>query len=391
MKQRMYNTYFRIFRIKTIARILSICSYALLSASYKITKCFIKVIGNSNGDLETSEKELKEISNYTDTNCEIVNLPNNEELDLSIIVPVYNVEKYVGECLDSILNQKTKYKYELIIVNDGATDNSKQIVQNYTDERIVYIEQKNRGLSGARNTGLNNAKGMYVLFVDSDDVLSDGAIEELMDAVTGKDADVSIGGYYMFSDGSDTKQYEYGEDTYIEKNLDEIIFNYGYAWGKVFKRELFNKVRFPEGKWYEDTIICSVIFRECKSMSKIRSCVYGYRQNPQGITRTARKSPKVLDHLWVMEDAINQAHKCGLKDDEYLYGLAFNHLSSLLYRRISLMDKDVKREAFEVARGILRSIDFDSNNRKCSSLEKDIQYAFDNDNYLLWKWASFVI
>lgn len=123
---------------------------------------------------------------------EIINLPTNEHVDLSIIMPAYNVEKYIKEAIDSVLNQKTKYNYELIIVNDGATDNTKKIIQSIESDKIKYIEQKNQGLSGARNTGINNAVGKYITFMDSDDLLEDGSIEIMMDALINNKADVVV-------------------------------------------------------------------------------------------------------------------------------------------------------------------------------------------------------
>ena len=146
------------------------------------------------------------------------------------------------------------------------------------------------------------------------------------------------------------------------------------------------------GAWFEDTLICSVIYRKCKKMAKVPGYVYGYRQNESGITRSARKSYKSLDHIWVMKDAISQAHNSGLKDDDHIYALCLGHFSSMLYRRISFMDEETKKSAFIVATSIMNELNVDESIRnKKRGIEGDIEKAFRTGNYKLWKWASFVV
>lgn len=176
MKQRMYNTFSRIFKNHVIAKVLSEVGYALLMAYYMVARNFVKSRKKKIYDALKVREELLREYPIENMESEIINLPTNEHVDLSIIMPAYNVEKYIKEAIDSVLNQKTKYNYELIIVNDGATDNTKKIIQSIESDKIKYIEQKNQGLSGARNTGINNAVGKYITFMDSDDLLEDGSI-----------------------------------------------------------------------------------------------------------------------------------------------------------------------------------------------------------------------
>ena len=120
---------------------------------------------------------------------------------ITVIVPVYNVENYLNKCLDSLINQTYK-NLEIIVINDGSTDNSGTICQEYAqkDNRIVYIEKENGGLSDARNAGLDRMTGSYVTFVDSDDWIEQDYVEVLYNKLTEHQADVSVGNYYSYNE-----------------------------------------------------------------------------------------------------------------------------------------------------------------------------------------------
>ena len=394
MKQQIYNIFYKHLKAKPIASFLTTTAYFLLKTYYIVARLFLLksknklLIDKTKVDLARDYLEKK--SKFKKTKSIINNQPSDNEIELTIIMPAYNVEKYIVRSIKSIVNQKSKYNYELVVVNDGSTDETEKLIKSVDDEHIVLINQDNQGLSGARNTGLNNAKGKYIFFIDSDDVMEQNSIDLMMDAIVKNDADISIGGYYLFYDDSNLKLLMEGTDKVVEDNPDEIIYNPGFAWGKVYKRELFDYVRFPLGAWFEDTIICSVIYRKCKKMAKISDCVYGYRQNWNGISKQSKKSYKVLDHIWVMEDAIEQAHNNGIKDDEYLYALCFGHFSSIMRRRMINLDEETKKKAFIVACDIMKKMEKGKNHNK-KGIEKDIEKAFETGNYKLWQLASLVV
>ena len=130
-----------------------------------------------------------------------LNILDDNTYDVSIIVPCYNVEPYVKECIESIVNQKTKYKYEVIIINDGSTDKTLDIINEYKNiSNLVIINKPNSGLGQSRNVGVERAKGKYIIFVDSDDLVTEFMVEDLMDAATKDNYDmveanfVNIGG-----------------------------------------------------------------------------------------------------------------------------------------------------------------------------------------------------
>lgn len=394
MKQRMLNTFTRKLKIELLARVVTNIGYTILKIFYIFARVFLLRKSNSivsiKNELPNALKKMNAIRPKPEMNDEIINLKTDEEMDLSIIVPAYNVEKYIKECIESIIGQKTKYKYELIIVNDGAVDNTDEIVRKIKDEHIKYIVQENKGLSGARNTGINYSVGKYIMFVDSDDVMCDGSIDAMMEAVIENNADISVGAYYLFTK-KDDKQYFINQSKIIENNSEEAVKNPGYAWGKVYKRSLFDKIRFPLDAWYEDTLVCSVLYRFAEKIVVIDKPIYGYRINPEGISRTARSSAKSIDHYWVMEHALGLSDEMRLEHDEVLYNLVLSHMSTFLYRRISLMDDEVIKAVFIMACDMLDKIRPREHEIKGNIFRRDLEKAFQTGNYRLWKLASFLV
>ena len=394
MKQRMLNTFTRKLKIELLARVVTNIGYTILKIFYIFARVFLlrksNSIVSSKNELPNALKKMNAIRPKPEMNDEIINLKTDREMDLSIVMPAYNVEKYIKECIESIIGQKTKYKYELIIVNDGAVDNTDEIVRKIKDEHIKYIVQENKGLSGARNTGINYSVGKYIMFVDSDDVMCDGSIDAMMEAVIENNADISVGAYYLFTK-KDDKQYFINQSKIIENNSEEAVKNPGYAWGKVYKRSLFDKIRFPLDAWYEDTLVCSVLYRFAEKIVVIDKPIYGYRINPEGISRTARSSAKSIDHYWVMEHALGLSDEMGLEHDEVLYNLVLSHMSTFLYRRISLMDDEVIKAVFIMACDMLDKIRPREHEIKGNIFRRDLEKAFQIGNYRLWKLASFLV
>lgn len=386
MKQRMYNTFFRIFKNKKMAKVLSNIGHTILVCYYMVARLFLKKKSDLTSD--DAYKIMQKCSKKPNMEADCINKKLNK--DLSIIVPAYNAEKTIKECIDSVIKQITDIEYELIIINDGSKDKTSQLVLKYTDEHIVLIEQENRGFSGARNRGIDESTGRYIMFLDSDDMLADGSIDRMMKSIIKEEADIVQGNYYSFVDGNGNYSYsQLKAGVYTDK--EDIIANPGYPWAKIYKRELFDNLRFPLNVWFEDTIVCMILFRMCRKMVVIDNVVYAWRINPNGITQNARKSRKCIDHYWVMEYVLEKAEKIGLPDDALQYNLVKSHVSTLLYRRISLMSENVIESAFVMACDMLDKIrpqNYEGNQRK---IERDIETAFKTRNYKLWKLASFIV
>lgn len=167
----------------------------------------------------------------------------------SIIVPVYNVEKYLDKCLASILRQTFK-NFECIIIDDGSPDNSNAIIDKYVklDQCFKVIHQKNMGLSAARNAGLDIAKGEYVVFVDSDDYIADDYLEKFALKIADTDADIVICGFIeAYKDYEKNKVFAAESTEVIKQNILADVWP-SYVWNKCYKKDLFTNIRFPVGK-----------------------------------------------------------------------------------------------------------------------------------------------
>lgn len=389
MKQRLYNGFFKLTKIKILSKILAVMAYWCLYLRYRVQRRkYQKYI--SCMTYEEAYRNVDSVQKNIDkAGSKIVCNETDATIDLSIVIPVYNVEQYVQECIESVIRQRTKYNIEIIIVNDGATDNSDSIIRKFKDNRIKYIIQENQGLSGARNTGLNVAVGKYVMFVDSDDILCEDSLELMLSKAYREDADIVIGSYYTFSNDRD-KNYFINKPKTIIDNPKEAVRNMGFAWGKICRREMFDNLRFPNGAWYEDTIICNVLYRMSRRMIVLEEVVCGYRVNPKGISKTAKNSEKVIDHLWVLYDAVEQARENGLSRDETEYQLASGHLSNLMLHRLSKLDDGVLESVFVLGCELLDNIRPEKYEVEQSIINKDLDKAFQQRNYKLWKAASFI-
>lgn len=225
---------------------------------------------------------------------------------ITIIVPVYNVENYLARCIDSILNQSFK-NFELVLVNDGSTDKSLDICKKYLngDKRIKLISQVNKGLSAARNTGLRHANGKYICFIDSDDFVEKDYLLLLLNNIEKYNSDISMCEFYLTD--SKGKQYsveEFNEPKGISILSGKEIFSYFYrdnyvanvvAWNKIYKKNLFNNVKYTEGRYFEDEFIAISLFYEARTVSFVRTPLYDYVQRQNSIMHTPLTLKKVQD------------------------------------------------------------------------------------------------
>lgn len=215
---------------------------------------------------------------------------------VSVIVPIYNVEDYLEECLESLVNQKFD-EYEVILINDGSTDNSKDIAEDYAKryDRMKLINTSNNGLSAARNVGIENSIGEYLVFVDSDDYVSDIFLNKLYKTITKYKSDITICSYeeiYINKDLNKVKNMVINEEK-IYSNIEVLKMLLEckipcYAWNKIYKSELFKKynIKYPIGKLYEDVSTFVHLITKCEKISFINQPLYKYRIRRGSITNT---------------------------------------------------------------------------------------------------------
>ncbi|MGM9979690.1 MAG: glycosyltransferase family 2 protein [Clostridium sp.] len=389
MEKRMFNTFYRITKNKAVANILTFIFYKVLLMYYYVARLFLKK--NLNISREEAFEKVNKVSKKPTKKYSYNKRIIDENIDLSIIVPAYNSSDYIKECISSVLMQKTSYNYELIVINDGSKDDTLEKINLFKeDKHLKIINQENKGFSGARNRGIDEARGKYIMFLDSDDLLCENSIEKLMKTANNKKADIVQGSYYTFNKNGNKF---YTNITPTEKNRktnNEEFLIPGFPWGKVYKAELFEKVRFPLDFWYEDTIVNYLLARLSNKYVAISDYVYGYRINEKGITFTSKKSKKVLDTYWIIEEMIDLSKDIGLKIDDSIYDMTIFQLSNLLYRRIHFLDEETIKNTFILACYLMKDIGIKDSKNK-SIIFRDIERAFKEKNYRLWKIASFVI
>ena len=218
---------------------------------------------------------------------------------ITVIVPVYNVENYLEKCLDSLINQTYK-NLEIIVINDGSTDNSGEICQEYAqkDNRIIYIETENSGQSAARNFGLDRMTGSYVTFVDSDDWVEQDYAEVLYKKLMEYQADIAVANYYSYNESEEMYYFHIFGDSYYEKVYDNVsIFENLYessemksfalisVWGTLYRADLFSDLRFDKGKLGEDGYLNQKIYLLAKKTVYLNKGLYAYRQREGSSSR----------------------------------------------------------------------------------------------------------
>lgn len=222
---------------------------------------------------------------------------------VSVIIPVYNVEKYLKECLDSIINQTYK-DIEILIVNDGSTDGSLNICNKYAekDKRIQIISQNNEGLSAARNAAIKIAKGEYLTFVDSDDFISLDMIEYLYLMLNESNADMAVCQHEYVDEKSNKLSFKKirSNDRVIIGNrncMKEFFCSFDIdtvAWAKLYRTSYFENIKFPIGKYHEDIFTTYLIVEQCEKIVIGKKKKYSYRQRYNSISKKSF-SEKHLD------------------------------------------------------------------------------------------------
>lgn len=278
-------------------------------------------------------------------------------MKISIIIPVYNTEKYLGQCLESLVNQ-TYRDIEIIIINDGSTDNSGMLCRKYKnkDNRIKYFEIQNKGVAFARNFGIKKSSGQYIMFIDSDDFIEKNTLE-IIDKYL-KDKDLIIYGYDRSYKNRKINQIENSRDINL-LNLKEVIFSNdnigGYLWNKIFKSNIIkdNYIRFDEDICYcEDLMFVSQYIKYVKNIFYIKEIKYHYRMRKSSTTFNffSEKNLTILDACEKMIELNN--------DDLYVKRLLqFKYLNSYYsFDKRILKNKKINYEIIKDEKLILKDL-----------------------------------
>lgn len=316
---------------------------------------------------------------------------------ISIIIPVYNVEKYLARCLDSIVGQTYK-QIEIICINDGSTDSSKTILEDYAkkDQRIIVVNQNNGGLSNARNKGIDIATGEYITFVDSDDYVAADYVEFLLQLLKRNNFKSKMAMCSLKTVFTKTNGYiDAGNEEIVTLSGEKAIEMMCYhnlvdtcAYAKLAKKELYDNVRFPEGKLFEDIATTYLLFDQCETIECGFMAKYFYMIRDDSIVTSGFKTTK-LDLLKMTDEMAAYINK------KYL-GLHKATLRRQVYARFSTLNQMLEVDGYEKQK---KEILFFLKKYKWSILRDSKAPKRDKIAYLMlgfgyhfykWSWGNYL-
>ena len=317
---------------------------------------------------------------------------HEEQPDLSLIVPVYNAEAYLEACLKSLIHQKTSYRYEIMCVDDGSTDASGSLLDQYAEQYdfLRVLHQENSGIAAARNRGLEASTGEYVGFIDNDDTVSEDYVQKLLDAARRNSADFIKSGYAVCLEPG-------GYCNNIIKPFEKIetadkakLLQYdGYIWGGIQKRTLWSDIRFPEGYWYEDMITRFLLFRKCDIFVNLPDVIYFKREHENSASRVLWKKDdvKCLDQFFLVKELLTVSKNIGLGGaDELLYRILLSELGVFLYKRTVILDTKIREAVFVASAKLVNYYQPANDEKFClTDYERNMLQCFQEGDFKLWK------
>ena len=305
-------------------------------------------------------------------------------MKVSVIVPVYNVEKYLEKCLDSLVNQDFS-DYEIIIVNDGSLDKSDKIIGKYVDRysNIKAFNKENGGLSSARNYGLQYASGEYISFVDSDDYVERNFLKVMYKKALEDKSDIVVCEFnYVYDNGDIVRSYSNLD--YTTDPSRKYLLTPPMAPIRLIKKDLLEKIRFQEGIFYEDLQLCPKLVLYTKKISFVNDALYNYLMRDGSIMKQKVFNEKLLDIFSVLESNKKILEKKYHDEIEYMYIIHLLRTAGLRF-----LDYD---NYYEMIDKIVNVINKDFPNwkdniyyKKSNKKIKMICYLVYNKNYLTLK------
>lgn len=240
-------------------------------------------------------------------------------MDVSIIMPVYNVGVFLDEAIESLLNQSTDVKYEIIIINDASTDNTSSVLKKYNDSKIKILNNKNNlGPGASRNKGIEKARGNYLMFVDGDDYVSPNFVDVMYNQISKNKADICICNIIRLEDSKETIWHLGDKGIYKEGDYSKVLLMKFHSCNKIFRRGLLEKNLYPGNMFFEDVVAVGKAILDAKKIVKIDDALYYYRRRKSSITNDL--SPSNFDILKALESIENKFLEANYKEEiEYLY------------------------------------------------------------------------
>lgn len=310
-------------------------------------------------------------------------------IDISIIVPIYNASKYLEKCLDSLINQ-TKKELEFILINDGSTDNSEEIIKKYKDKRIKYFKNENRGIGKTRNFGIEKSSGKYLMFLDSDDYLETNACEVLYEKVEKESLDLLVFDYYRVEKTS-TEEVKIPsfKTSNIKENKDLLLnINLGPC-NKIYKSDLIknNNIKFDEKLKYEDTLFVIKTIYNAKKVAKLDQVLHYYVIHEK--SQTTVRDERVFDIL-KMIDKIRMYLKSDKEVNETVDKLTIKILTNYTIQQRYQSDKKLAMKFIdEVFKYLEKEIPDYKNNKYYEN--RGIKKIIEKNQFLTKAYVTFKI
>ncbi|MGN8626511.1 glycosyltransferase family 2 protein [Bulleidia sp. HCP3S3_F2] len=321
-----------------------------------------------------------------------------KSVDVSIVIPFYCAkQKYIEDCLYSLINQNTRFSYTIICVDDGSKDDTLQrltkIAEKYPDKVYVY-HQENAGISCARNKGIQIANSTYIGFVDQDDWVEPSYIERLISIAVKRNADVVKCSHKVVDNQEILSEYLI-PDTIINGKKDSTILQYsGMIWGGFYNRDILKKVRFPEKYWYEDMIARNLLYRCAERFVSISDVLYVKRKHKENASKILwnGKNNKCYDHLYLFKHILEENTKLGLDNNLVLKKSILHEMGQYLMWRTRGQDSRARKIAFVEACYVVK--EYIESDEGLDKIEKEYYGCFERFDYtkwLLYSWKDWAL
>ena len=359
----IYAFYFRIFNLthnQAVSIVLSEIIRFLYLIRFECRRLFLKR-RDITMEPEEAEEIVRSICRDPGTRPDLDREAEKEEIDLSIIIPVYNYIDLVPACVESVLAQRTKHRFELILVDDGSTDGTGELADRYLGRgNVLVFHQRNQGIGAARNTGIRHAHGRYIMFIDCDDTIRPDMVENLMACADETGSDIVMCAHELVK-VRNGEVYQVTPNIYPSANLlgyrnhDEIMNYAGLPWAKVYRREMFDRVRFFPGYWNEDTIIHMLLFTQCRKFTYLPVIGYEYRWYEKNFSKVQgnNRNDRAAEYIWLLRAITDHYTKIGLPADAKFYTVLLKHLSCYYYPKVAGLPDRVLQALFILGRELL--------------------------------------
>lgn len=342
--------------VGAVLKKLHLSHYVLTSPI--LSKIFMKTVKKEEELTEESATSALMCADPKPTGGSITNrLIKNKIYDLEVIVPVYNNEKYVEECLNSVISQKNEYRIKVIVIDDGSKDKSLELMKKYSENNVDIYTQLNNGVAAARNLALEKVDSAYIMFLDADDSLQSNAIATMLDEAYRLNADIVEGGFNRIK--GKKKSLGIKHEWRSSAKYTEL---YGFPWGKVIKSNLFNNLKFPTGYWFEDSIMSYLVYPRAKKIVTISNIVYNYRYNSWGASAISLHNSRCIDTYWVTELMLKEI--VSIKQNEQLLDL-FMQQVILNFKRTQNTNEIIKKAIFIKTASLVKRFFLDQNPIEC--------------------------